>query len=263
MGVDWGLLVGALARVEQLTPADSGLLSFGSDPAGGIFVERGRVCWVAARGLQRRLRDLLETHAHLDPRTLASVAERCRAQGLPLGQTLVAEGLLPPNELESALRRHSAESLVVLCRGPHRTSWASHAGRGYLPRFTFCARDLLLDSVALVYPALYPTARRELAAFEGPGRRCVAFVLDDSADFPLPLAESGESGVQLLLALGDSLAAMPRAGHELGATPSFALSTTDSGETILSWWRDELLFVVLCDDRASLAAATAQHLVLT
>jgi len=263
IGVDWGSLLAALERVEALTSSDSGLLLFGDAPVGGIFVERGRVCWVAARGLQRRLRDLLQAHAQLDSHELERVSERCRAEGLLLGQTLVAEGLLEPTELQSALRRHSAESLLDLCRSPHTTTWASHAGRGYAPRFTFCAADLLLDSVALAYPALHGPAQRQLAPFSGPGRRCVAFVLDASTEAPLPVAESGGNGVDAMLALGRSLAPMPRASHELGTTPSFALSTTSSGHTVLSWWRDALLFAVSCADRASLAAATAQHLVLS
>ena len=113
--VHWNTLVEVLSRVERLSSTDSGLLSFGPTPLGGIFVERGRVCWVAARGLQQRLRDLLEDYTK-DVDALARVAERCRAEGLLLGQTLVAEGLLQPSELEVALRRHSAECLIELCR---------------------------------------------------------------------------------------------------------------------------------------------------
>lgn len=268
-GVDWGTLVETLLRIEELAPTESGLLSFGSAPIGGIFVERGRVCWVAACGLERRLCDLLRSYASIDPSELERVSERCRSQGVPLGQTLVAEGLLRPSELEGALRHHSAECLLDLCRSGYGTSWASHAGRGYAPRFTYRAAELLLDSVALVYPALQQAALGELTRFSGPARRCVAFVLDPAAeassslgslDAPLPIAEAGNVDVREMLALGRAISAVPRASRELGTAPSFALSTTSDGSTVLSWWHEALLFAIDCQDRLNLAAVTAQHL---
>jgi hypothetical protein len=252
-GVDWTTLVGAMSRVEHLTSSDSGLLSFGRAPKGGIFVEQGRVCWVAASGRQRRLKDLLRGYAR-DANELDRVSERCRAEGLLLGQTLVAEGLLQPWEFEGALRRHSAECLVDLCRNPSDTTWYSHVGRGYAPRFTFCARDLLFDSVALLYPNLRLEAQEELSRFDEPGRRSVAFLMDDSLRSFLPLAETGGTDVDAMLALG-VLAGLPRAGRELAVSPTFALSTNSAGATVLTWWRQHLLFVVWCPDRPSLAFA--------
>lgn len=136
-GVEWPALVGALRHVERLGHTDSGLLSFGDAPVGGIFVEQGRVCWVAARGLQRRLRDLLRAHSPMSPEQLEQMYQRCRAEGRVLGEALVDEGFIAPSELQRALRRHSAECLLDLCRSPRATTWSSHGGRGYAPRFTF------------------------------------------------------------------------------------------------------------------------------
>ena len=56
-GIDWIALGDALLQIERLNKDDSGLLEFGLEQRGGIFVEQGRVCWVAASGLGRRLRD--------------------------------------------------------------------------------------------------------------------------------------------------------------------------------------------------------------
>jgi hypothetical protein len=259
--VDWPFLADTLARVERLATNESGLLAFGDDNLGGIFVERGRVCWVAAHGLQRRLSDLLRTHSRLDSAALDRISERCRREGLHLGQTLVADGLLQPSELESALRRHSAECLVNLCQTPQAINWASHVGRGYAPRFTFRAVDLLFDSMSVLYPALHREALSVLSTVEGPGRRCVAFVFAGQLDTLLPLARLGENSVHAMLAQARSLAPIPRAGRELGTSPSFTLSTTGDGDTMLVWWREALLFAVSCPDRASLAAVTSQHLV--
>lgn len=263
--VEWHALVGALRHVERLAQTDSGLLSFGDSPIGGIFVEQGRVCWVAARGLQRRLRDLLRAHSSMSNEQLERMYERCRAEGRLLGETLVDEGLIAPSELQSALRRHSAECLLDLCRSSRAssrstTSWSSHGGRGYAPRFTFRAVDLLLDSVAIIYPELQAEARLELSRVEAPGRRAVAFLRDEAAGSLLPLAETGGYGVEHLLGLSRGLASLPQACLELGATPSFTLSTTESGDTLLLWWRGPLLFAVSCPDRASLAELTGRHL---
>jgi hypothetical protein len=259
--VHWRSLLDALARVERVGADASGLLCFGNTPQGGIFIEGGRVCWVAAHGLQRRLRDLLRDYSSLSVEELERIYERCRASGKLLGQTLVAEGFLQPHELQSALRRHSAECLVDLCHRPASTSWASHVGRGYAPRFTFRAVDLLFDSVALFYPDLRANAQDELRTFTGPGQRGTAFVLDPQLDYPLPLAATADAGVEAITTLGRAVEAIPRASRELGNAPAFALSRTLSGDSLLLWWKNELLFAVACDDRASLARATAQHLV--
>lgn len=260
MRVEWPSLVGALSHVERLRQTDSGLLSFGEGPAGGIFVEQGRVCWVAARGLQRRLRDLLRAHSSMSTAELEGMYERCRAEGRLLGETLVAEGLIQPSELQLALRRHSAECLVDLCRSSRATSWSSHGGRGYAPRFTFRAVDLLFDSVALVYPELQTEAQQELLRYTGPGRRAVAYVRAEAQAELLPLAEMGGNSVEHMLGLSRSLASIPEACLELGTTPSFTLSTTAAGESVLVWWRGAALFAVSCADRASLVTLTSELL---
>lgn len=259
-GVEWPALLGALTHVERLGHLDSGLLSFGDTPVGGIFVEQGRVCWVAARGLQRRLRDLLRVHSHMTVQEFDDLYEQCRAEGRLLGEKLVDEGLIAPHQLQSALRRHSAESLLDLCRSWQVTTWSNHGGRGYAPRFTFRAVDLLFDSVALVHPELQAQARLELSRVEAPGRRAAAFVRDEATSSLLPLSETGGYGVEHMLWLSRGLASLPQACLELGATPSFTLSTTEGGETLLLWWRGQLLFVVSCPDRASLAELTGRHL---
>jgi hypothetical protein len=249
----------ALLRVESLGPDVCGLLSFAGS-SGCIFVERGRICWVAARGLQQRLSDLLRTHSSVDSATLDRIYQRCRSEGTLLGQTLVAEGHLQPVELERALRHHSAECLVALCRASQATIWASHPGRGYAPRFTFRPVDLLFDSVALLYPNLRLEALEELSAYSGPGRHAVAFVLDAEIGALLPLAETSESSVESVSTLARSLLSIPRASHELGMTPAFTLSTTANGDALLVWWRKQVLYAMACEDRASLISATSQHL---
>ena len=259
--VDWPSLVDALARVERCGTDNSGLLSFVDAPQGGVFVEGGRVCWVAAQGFQRRLRDLLRTHSNVTDAELDRIYERCRSTGGLLGQTLVSEGLLEPEELQRALRRHSAECLVNLCQTPREASWALHAGRGYAPAFTFRAIDLLFDSAALYYPTLQAEARKELAAFAGPEQQGTAFILDSDIGMLLPVAATEGTTVHTMATLGRSIEAIPRANRELGTVPTFTLAFRESGSAQVLWWRGPLLFSLSCPTRSSLASATARHLV--
>ncbi len=259
--VEWTTLVDTMRHVEQLGLDDSGLLCFGDSPQGGIFVERGRICWVAAKGLQRRLRDLLRHDSKLEPGTLDRAYERCRTEGLLLGQTLVAQGLLQPGELQRALRRHSAECLAHLCQRSQPLSWASHVGRGYAPEFTFRAVDMLFDTVSLLHPELCSKARAELSRFEGPGRSGVAFTLDAELEPLLPVAQTGDRDLAALLGMARSALPIVAAGRELGTSPAFALGCAKDGSAIVVWSRDGVSFALACEDRASLAAATARHMV--
>lgn len=256
-GVDWRLLSDALLRVEWLSHDESGMLSFGLEKTGGIFVEKSRICWVAARGRARRLRDLLSEHAHVSAPVLDTVFERCRAQGLPVGQSLVADGLLRAEQLEHALRRHSAECLVELSRTPLPTRWAAHPGRGYAPRFTFRPAELWLEAVAVCYPDHRVAALTELASIQGPARRAAAFVVDGEREQALPIAMVGAHSVGALRLLAQFATTMPQVSLELGVSPTFTLASTEEGETAVVWWKDGLLFAELCEDRPSLAVALA------
>jgi len=257
----WSKLIDALVRVEDVAPSDSGLLSFDDPSDGGILVEKGRICWAAARGMQQRLRDLLQAFAGDRGVDFDRVYERCRAEGRLLGQTLVDEGWITSHELERALRRHSAESLIELCSDDDQlTIWRPRGGHGYSPTFTFRPLDVLLDVAALYVPDLQDTARAELARFEAPDRRGAAFWVEPGHDIAVPVAAFGELMVQDVWTLGRWAISLPRATRELGATPSFTLAGTAAGDIIAVWWRDALLYAVACDDRHGIAAIVAHHL---
>jgi len=237
--VDWSAMSEALLRVERLGERESGLLSFGSSGSGGVFVAQGRVCFVGARGRGHRLRGQL-------PQGVAAGVE-------PLGS-------MPPGDLESALRRHSAECLLELCREPLPTRWASREHRGDVPRVSFRPVELLFEAAGLQFPELRARALGTLAQLRGVSRRAAAFVFDEAEQSLLPLAELGGQSVASLRALADLAAAFPRVSLELATEACFALATTSEGESVLVWWRDGLLLTVLCEDRATLATVAAQHL---
>ena len=121
------------------------LLVHGDDVNGVVFVERGRICWAAARGLARRLTELLLDRA--PAAKLEELFRECQARGAPLGETLVDRGIVSAEDLRSALFVHTAESLTALCRRPARMAWRARSGHGYSPRFTFTTTELLAESL--------------------------------------------------------------------------------------------------------------------
>lgn len=262
--VAWSVLIDALVEVEGLTTAEdgSGLLSFGAGTGnGGILVEKGRICWAVARGMQQRLRDLLGSFAADHGVDIEHIYQRCRADGTPFGQTLVDEGFITARELEVALRRHSAESLIALCSDDDsQRSWKSRGTRGYSPRFTFRPVDVLLDVAALYVPELQDAARLELGHFDAPDRHGGAFWFDRGYDGAVPIAAFGGLTVQELWTLGRWAVSLPQATRELGATPSFTLASTAAGDTIAVWWHRELIYAVACDDRSAVASILAHLL---
>jgi hypothetical protein len=258
----WHVVIDALAQVEALDESESGLLSFTGHPAmGGIFVERGRICWAAATGLQRRLRDLLQEWPKMKGVDLDRVRERCRVEGRPLGEVLLEEGWVEPGEFETILRRHSAECLIELGRNESPTTWSPRAGQGYERRFTFRPLDVLFDVVDLVQPDARRIARAELASLELPGCTGAGFLVQGGRGPALPVAELGQGMTVSSLQLLGGWAMTPlRAAKELAATPAFTLISTAAGETFSVWWRGEMLYAIFCETRASLAAVTAHHL---
>lgn len=259
--IAWSTMIEALVRVEGGAPDEAGILSFGSDLGhGGIFVENQRVCWAAAPGMQSRLTDLLRmmTRDHVD---FDELYRRCRHEGRLLGQTLVEEGHIAPEQLERALRQHSAESLVAMCRDDHQlTRWISRGGRGYAAQFTFKPVDVLLDAVALFAPDLRAIAMAELDDLGGGKHRGGAYDFDLADSVAIPLAACGDINLHDLKTLGTWALALPHTAHELASSPSFVIASTATGETVVSWWRSNVLFALVCDDRADVARLTARHL---
>lgn len=247
----WSSVISALVRAEDVAVADSGLLAFGPDAdAGGIFVERGRVAWAVARGMGRRLHEILQSHAPGDAPDFDEIYRRCRANGQLLGQTLVEEGYITPHALEVSLRRHSAEALFALGQGAHAEPiWRSRGERGYAARFTFRPLDVLLDVVALWTPDAHAAAHAVLQRFAAPGRAGGAFLAGEDV---LPIAAFGELTLQETCSIGRWAAQLPAATRELGAAATLAIATTDAGETLATWWRGDVIYVVVCTDRRAI-----------
>lgn len=158
-----GRLITAMGAVESLPLTASGALMVGTreKPIGTILVESNRVCWIAAAGMSRRLRDILRGHCGIaiSEENLDAIYERCRRERRPLGEALVASGLVSSEQMRSAIKQHTVESLLAvdasLVRAQQRDvdawplTWIEHAGHGYNPRYTFSATEILAAAGAL------------------------------------------------------------------------------------------------------------------
>lgn len=183
----------ACAFVDELGASLVGeLVVSGADgPRGAVFIERGRVCWAAARGLARRLTELLGARADLEPGALESMFLMCKEKRIPLGEHLVSRGVLSADALRDALLQHTVESLGYLCTSNSRAAWCPRAGAGYSPRFTFATAELLSQIGATVHATIAGRLRPMLQSTFGDGDWAAAFVRSETSAYPEPVAFHG------------------------------------------------------------------------
>lgn len=138
--------IGVLATVEALPPSSTGALMYGDTnrPKGAVLLDGGRICWVFSDNLRQRLTDILRLCAHppLTRDEMETVFQRCKADGTPVGQTLVTLGHLTSESLSRALTHHLLESLLASSGWGSAVQWVPHKGRGYDAGYTFTPIEL-------------------------------------------------------------------------------------------------------------------------
>jgi len=184
----------ACALVDELGATSTGevVVSRDGDPLGAVFLERGRVCWAAARGLARRLTELLVARSTLSPDQMEATFAACKAGRIPLGEHLVNRGALRGEDLRSALLQHTVESLAFLCKGGARAGFHARPGGGYSPKFTFQTAELVAHAGALSHGTEATRARAVMNAIFAPGEWAAAFARPLSSAFPEPVALYGD-----------------------------------------------------------------------
>jgi hypothetical protein len=160
-------------------------------PRGAVFVERGRVCWAAARGLSRRLSEILGARAALARGEMESHYAACKTHQIPLGEHLVGRGVLAAKDLRDALLEHTIESLRCLCTEDARAAWWPRSDKGYSPRFTFDTAELLARHGATAFEEHAAAAQPELDACFGEDDWAAAFLRREGSGAPQPIALRG------------------------------------------------------------------------
>lgn len=187
-------LLEACAFVDQLGPMSTGEIVVASEePLGAVFVERGKVCWAAARGLARRLTELIGAKAGLSKPTMESAYAECKARRTPLGEHLVGQGLVSADDLRFALLQHTVESLGLMCGARSHATFHARPGTGYSPRFTFGTAELLTHTGALAHREAACRAHRVLQRVFATGEWGVAFTRSRASAYPEPIAVFGAS----------------------------------------------------------------------
>ncbi len=172
---------------------------------GAVFIERGRICWAAAKGLARRLTELLASPTGLALTDMGSHFQACKDARRPLGEYLVAKNVLSAEEFRQALLQHALESLEVLLGRGARYAFRAHGRGGFDPRFTFSSIEVASNLGAKKHWAAVAKLSPILATlFDGEGEWGAAFVRTPQLAFPEPIAAFGSDvpSTRELLRLG-------------------------------------------------------------
>lgn len=237
-----------LHALERMPPDASGALVRerpDGTMAGALLVERGRVCWAMCERYPRRLTDILVAEQDtLSLPQLNEVFAMCHRDHMPLGETLVARGLVSLPVLHRALLRHTCEALDCLVREDAPWAWIEHSGYGYHPMLTFSPAEVLAGVRAIANPTLAARARARLHALVRDDLR--GFAVERASSSKVPLAQVGCEGIELM-ALAD-LAIQAEEVMAVAATIDIEVSLAElAGMACASWAEDNILFVLLCD----------------
>ena len=230
--------------------------------AGALLVEHGRVCWAMSRSYRIRLTDLLLAEEDsLSAAQLDEVVALCHRERMPLGETLLARGLVSLPVLHRALLRHTCEALDCLIRDDASPwLWVEHSGYGYLPMLTFSAAEVLAGVRAIENPSL---AARALARLYDVIRADqFGFAIERASGAKLPLAQLGCDGIELAV-----LADLAAQAHEVMAVAAAveldAAVTELDGFACASWIENNVLFVLLSDGELAFNRLLAQVAAMT
>jgi hypothetical protein len=245
-----------LAWLDELPKGATGVLKFGAE--GVILLEARKICWAMTRQMRFRLTDILrhQSTPPLPREAIEEIYRRCQQTGKPIGEALVAGGLVSEQGLRAALLKHIGEALAQLAKlSLTPDSFVNHTRSGYDPRFAFSACELLAMYGALDDPARAAAAQLELAGNVVPGSVGAAFVRSSSA-----------SGAQVIAAdRGCDLAV-----HDLNALCNWAAGLFDVARTfdpevraaranwgnngaLVTWRTKDVGYIGVCSSRAAAA----------
>ncbi len=259
-GADPSKVYSLVRAIEMLPPSSTGALLFGpgARPFGSILLENGRVCWAGAAMLGSRLVELLrgKINPGASPSALEDTIRRCKAESTPLGEALVAGGLLSSDGLRDAFRQHTAEAMLALAGlGGEPPSWIARKQR-FAAQFTFGAVELLASMGAALAPEAAEEARGEMEQMLRHGGYGVAFARGlGGAGGLFPVGEVQGSKLTLGEAaeLGAWGARAVRENAVVSGVPRLVAAMSAKGDALVAWLTGAVLYVVICPSPSSLA----------
>lgn len=244
-----------LAFVDELPPGASGALRFGEH--GAILLQNRRICWAMARSTRLRLTDILCGQSPSLTRGIVETAYRsCRESGTPIGEALVASGLVNEQELRSALFRHNGEAIAALARaGATPDEFTHHNKPDYDPRFAFASCEILAMLGSRDDPARAVAAQRELHEVLVPESFGAAYARSRHASGALLIAVDRECD----FAAGDIVNVCNWAAGLFDVAQTFdpevfaARAAWGPSASLVTWRQGEVGYVGLCASRAAAA----------
>jgi hypothetical protein len=251
-----------LQHVEALPSGATGALTFGED--GVILVEKKRVCWAVAGDMKQRLTDILcdQQEPPIERAQLEQIFIRCKQDGTPLGETLVACGLVTEPELRAALLRHTCEAVIRLAqsRAVTPTNFARHLKESYDPRFVFTTAELLASLAGKRRNQLASEASRRLASSTLPDTSGFAFTRDLRAGRPVIVAVA--KGCELAVSAALDIATWATGAFDLAGfvdrDVQIVAGTWCERITLVAWREAELSYAAVCTTRAASALLLSQ-----
>lgn len=251
-----------LHHVETLPSGSTGALAFGED--GVILVEKKRVCWAIATDMRQRLTDILcEQHEPpLERDVVEQVFRRCKREGTPMGEALVAGGLVSEADLRAALLRHTCEAIVRLAQGRALTPshFAQHEKGGYDPRFVFTTAELLASLSGRRRRVLADAARRQLASVVVPDVMGFAFLCEPPSRQAVIIAVA--RGCELAVGATLELARWSMGSFDVAcqvdSDTRVVAATWSDRLSLVSWRESEIGYVAVCTTRAASALLLSQ-----
>lgn len=251
-----------LQQIEALPSGATGALTFGDD--GMILIENKRICWAVATDMRQRLIDLLcEQKDPPVPRAeLEELFKRCRLDGTPISQALVASGVINETDLRNALERHNCEAIMRLARGRSTTPtrFARHAKQGYDPRFVFTTAEVLASLAGKRRTLLAAEARQRLSQQLVPDTRGFAFLRDPRTTQAMIIAvdRQCELGVQAALAVAEWVTRTFDVSSFVDAGTSILCGLWCERNTLVAWREGEIYYAAICTSRAASALLVSQ-----
>ena len=221
-------------------------------PLGRIVADAGRICWVAAKGYNTTMSDLLAAATGIPARQLEDVYEVACTEGSPFCETLVATGLVSAEEVHDTLRQQTADAARTLAgnnEDDKNTVCVARIPRlAYDPCFTFGALEVLEAAISgsqelRLGEASVPSRYQQVAARS---TAALCFRESDGPELPfVPVAGGSHSGLTLAeaveLALAGLAASQPADAVLAEITPFPLVLNGDS-----EWWICEHAAPHLC-----------------
>lgn len=249
-----------LERIEQLPVQTSGayLVRDGEQVCGTICVERGRVCWAAARGLASRLTDrLCEVEKNPERRdALHHLYRRCMSEQLPLGATLVKSQVVTEEVWREALTQHTAESLLQLSPFLSRVpAWLGHDSGTYQSDFALDGVEVAAGIGALLHHRSKQLAAVEFGQVLPRDVFAAAFVWpqEEIDHFPVFASKSHDHSVASVLDLGRWGHQQLQLLHVVVERCQVVTGIFERSQAVVCWNYDAGYCVALCNDGKQMA----------